>query len=99
MKTFTGTERVAGGYYMNVRGWQLEAIDGASGTLPGGEDGRYVRVPVLGMLLVAPLFGLVFVVLLPFFGVAVLVEGLWRRTEAALAVRRTGGVRPTRARR
>lgn len=99
MKTFTSTEKVPGGYYLNVRDWKLEAIDGASGTLPGGDAWRYVRVPVLGLLLVAPLLGLAFVVILPFFGFAVLVEGLWRRVQAAMAVRRIGEVRPTRVRR
>ena len=68
MTTCTGRETVKGGYYLNVAEWKLEAVDGAAGTLSGGPGARYVRVPMLALLVVAPLLGLVLVVLLPFFG-------------------------------
>lgn len=99
MTTFNGTESVKGGYYLDVREWKLEAIDGASGALPGDEGDRYIRVPVLLLLIVAPLLGLGFVVLLPFFGVAVLGEQLWHKAVAAIGKRRIATVRPTMVRR
>jgi hypothetical protein len=99
MTTYTGAETVKGGYYLNVAEWKLAALDGESGTLPGGAAARYVRLPMLALLLVAPLFGLALVVLLPFFGLAVLGEGLWTLGRARMTARREARVRPTTARR
>jgi hypothetical protein len=98
MKTFNGAETVRGGYYLNLGGWKLEALDGEAGTLPGGAEARYVRVPMPGLLLVAPLLGMALVVLLPFFGLAVLGEALWTKTATLVAARR-GRVRATTTRR
>ena len=99
MKRFTGTQAVKGGYYFNIRNWKLEAVDGTFGTLPGTDTDRYLRVPLVALLFVAPVLGLFFVVLLPFFGLAVLGEGLWRRMRAVMATRGAGRVRPTTVRR
>jgi hypothetical protein len=96
MKTYFGAETVKGGYYLNVGEWKLEAVDGNAGTLPGGAEARYVRVPMPGLLVVAPVLGMALVVVLPFFGLAVLGEGLWTKARTMLAVRR---VRATTVRR
>jgi hypothetical protein len=97
MKTYNGAETVTGGYYLNLAEWKLEPV-GEAGTLSGGADARYVRVPMPGLLVVAPLLGMALVVLLPFFGLAVLGEALWTKTATIMAARR-GGVRPTTTRR
>ena len=88
MTTYTGNDMVKGGYYLNVRDWKVEAIDGAVGALPAVEGARYVRVPLLAMLALAPLFGLGFVVVLPFLGLVVLGEEAWGKAAAAVAARR-----------
>jgi hypothetical protein len=98
MKTYNGAEAVKGGYYLNVGEWKLEAVNGASGTLAGGVEARYVRLPMLALLVVAPVLGMGLVLLLPFFGLAVLGEGLWTKARTVLAARRAP-VRPTTVRR
>jgi hypothetical protein len=99
MATYKGTQMVKGGYYLDMRNMRLEVIEGAAGTLPGDDAVRYVRVPLLALLVVAPVLGLLFVVLLPFLGLAVVVEQLWRKTVVAVRERRAGGVRPATLRR
>jgi hypothetical protein len=99
MKRFKGMATAAGGYYFNLRDWKLETIEGATGTLPGDDDARYVRVPLLGMLLLVPVLGLAFVILLPFLGIAVLGEQAWHTAAAAVAARRAATTRPVTIRR
>jgi hypothetical protein len=79
MTTYTGAQPVEGGYYLNTTEWKLEMVRGPGGALPGEATMRYYRVPLLGMLVVAPLMGLVFVVLMPFLGLAVMIEQGWRK--------------------
>ena len=93
IETFTGAQAVEGGYYLNLREWTLEAVDGAHGTLPGDEATPNARIPLLALLVIAPLLGLAFVVLLPFLGLAVVTEQLWLKARA-LVMRRPGTARP-----
>ena len=79
MRTYTGTETVEGGYYLNTRDWKLEVVDAPNGVLPGDDGARYTRVPALAMLAVGPLMGMVFVMLLPFIGLWVVAEQTWRK--------------------
>ena len=88
MTTYTGTQPVAGGYYLNTAAWKLEVVEGKGGVLPGEPTANYVRVPALGMLVVAPVMALFFVMLLPFFGVAVLLEQGWRKALPVMERRR-----------
>ncbi len=74
MARFTGAETVTGGYYLNVGQTKLEVIEGASGVLPGDGGVRYMRIPVIAMIVLAPLMGLLFVLLVPFIGIAVVIE-------------------------
>lgn len=83
MKRFAGAMLVKGGYYLNLEHWKLEVVDGASGTLPGKGTDRYLKVPGAALLVLAPLMGLVFVIVLPFIGVAVLLEQAWAKTAHA----------------
>ncbi len=79
MTTYTGTQTVKGGYYLNTRDWKLEVVNAPAGVLPGDEGAPYRRVPAPAMLVVAPLMGMVFVMLIPFFGLAVLGEQAWHK--------------------
>jgi hypothetical protein len=76
MFTYTGGDTVKGGFYWNRGTWHLENVEGKSGTLPGGGEARYVWVPTLLMLLLAPVMGGLFVVFLPFIGFALLFGAL-----------------------
>jgi hypothetical protein len=82
MTTYRGKQTVKGGYFLNLRDWKLEVVEGHTGVLPGDADARYRRVPMFGMLLVAPLMGLLFVILLPFIGLAVIGERLVKMAAA-----------------
>jgi hypothetical protein len=79
MKTLNGGHMVNGGYYFNLRDWKLEVVEGATGVLPGDAAAQYRRVPVLAMVVLAPVMGLAFVVLLPFIGLAVIAEQVGRQ--------------------
>ena len=82
MKTYTGGQTVKGGYFLNLRDWKLEVLEGNTGLLPGDDQIRYRRVPMLAMIALAPMMGLMFVVLLPFIGLAVIGEQVVRKTRA-----------------
>jgi hypothetical protein len=91
MKTYTGGEIVKGGYYFNLREWRLDVVEGRRGTLP--EHARYVRVPALLMLALAPIMGLLFVMFLPFIGLAVLIDHVGRWMYKLATVRRKAPLR------
>jgi hypothetical protein len=79
MATFKGAQTVNGGYYLNTGEWKLEMVEAPSGTLPGDAHAIYRRVPVPAMLALAPIIGLVFVMAVPFIGLAVIGEQLWKK--------------------
>lgn len=72
MFKYNGGQTVKGGFYWNRGTWRLENIEGKTGTLPGDSATRYLWVPTLLMLLLAPIMGGLFVVFLPFVGFALL---------------------------
>ena len=76
MFTFTGGATVKGGFYWNRGTWHLENVEGTTGTLPGDGNTRYLWIPTLLMLLLAPVMGGLFVVFLPFVGFALLFGAL-----------------------
>ena len=78
MFTYTGGETVSGGFYWNRGTWHLENVEGKRGTLPGGAETRYIWVPTLAMLVLAPIMGGLFVVFLPFIGFALMLGALAR---------------------
>jgi hypothetical protein len=64
----TGGRQVKGGYYFNPRGLRIVAVSGKTGALAGDPSERFVRVPGLAVLLLAPILGGMFVVFLPVIG-------------------------------
>jgi hypothetical protein len=95
MATFKGGQSVKGGYFVSVRDMKLEMVEAPFGTLPGDGDRTYRRVPVPAMLVLAPLLGLAFVLLLPFIGLAVVCEPIVRNLAAAYGRRHVHAPRPT----
>jgi len=79
MARFTGGSSVPGGYYWNPRHGTMTPVTDPGGTLPGKPTDRYVRVHWLVALLAAPLLGGLFVVLLPFIGLAMMVRYAFER--------------------
>ena len=73
------TKRIGGtaaktGFYWNLGKWEMTMVPRQGGILPGDATRRYVKVPVLALLVVAPLMGAVYAILLPFVGLG----GLFR---------------------
>lgn len=85
MFRYTGGQTVRQGFYWNAAKWDVTLIERQGGELPGGTGERFARVPVVAMLLVAPIMGALYVVFLPFIGVAMVLDFVARR--AARAVR------------
>jgi len=56
---------VKGGTYLNLKQGEFVTISEEEGILPGKSDVKYVRVPTAAMLVLGPLFGLLFVLFLP----------------------------------
>jgi hypothetical protein len=71
---------VKGGFYFNRDKWALVTVNGKKGALPGTEGQRFMRVPVLAVLALAPVLGGLFVAFLPFIGFALLFQHLGRLT-------------------
>jgi hypothetical protein len=75
MARYQGGEHVKAGFYFNLDSWALSTISGKSGgRLDGSASARYLRIPVLGMLLFAPLMGAAFAMFLPFIGIAMVAQ-------------------------
>lgn len=84
MTTYTGTQQVEPGLYVNTRSFRVTSVERA-GALPGKVAEHYRRVPMLVMLLIAPLLGLAFVIFLPFIGFAVMLRLLAETVMHAVA--------------
>lgn len=67
MTTYTGTQEVDPGLYLNLRKFRLASME-RRGPLPGTTEETYRRMPMLMMLALAPVLGLVYVIFLPFIG-------------------------------
>ncbi len=70
-----GGQKVGKGMYWNpADGHRVDVL--GHGTLPGNDGTTYLRMPAGGMLVVAPVVGLLYVVFLPVFGI-VAIAGMW----------------------
>jgi hypothetical protein len=72
MNLYRGGMTVSRGSYWNpVDGHQVVMKD--EGLLPGDEGIRYLKIPPGGLLIVAPVLGLMYVFFLPLFGIGTVV--------------------------
>ena len=74
MKRFEGGSRVKGGFYFNQQSWDLVTVSGKHGVLPGTAHDLHLKIPVLLMLLGAPVIGATLVMFLPFAGIALFIH-------------------------
>lgn len=97
MKTCNGGAKVRSGYYWNLRAWEVVTVsgarhgagfEGAESTLPGGQDDRFVHVPLPVLFVVAPVMGGLFAIFLPFIGFAMTFYGAGKKV-AQLVGRRS----------
>jgi hypothetical protein len=75
---FTAGSVVKGGFYFNRDKLDLVAVSGKEGALPGTEGNRYLRIPALAVVALAPVLGGLFVVFMPFIGFALVLQHLAR---------------------
>jgi hypothetical protein len=97
MKKYTGGNEVKAGFYWNLRKWEMVALSGPGGTLQGGADDRYVKIPILAFLFIAPVMGGLYAFFLPFIGFAMVIGFLGRKAGTAAhsgALRLVGLVSP-----
>ncbi|HEX8910683.1 MAG TPA: hypothetical protein VF805_15870 [Anaeromyxobacteraceae bacterium] len=71
MTSYAGGTRVKSGYYVDTSALGFAQVARDGGTLPGGSERSYTRVPVLLVMAAAPVLGGLFVVALPFIGFGV----------------------------
>ena len=74
----TAGSMVKGGFYFNRDKLDLIAVSGKEGRLPGADGQRYMRIPALAMLILAPALGGLFVMFLPFIGFVLVLQHLAR---------------------
>jgi len=79
MKKFDGNSKVRGGFYFHRKSWDLVTVSGKAGVLPGTTSDQYLKVPLVLMLLGAPVFGATLVMFLPFVGIALFVHAIAKK--------------------
>jgi hypothetical protein len=88
------TKRIGGtaaknGFYWNLGKWEMTLVPKQGGILPGDASDKYLKVPVVALLVVAPLMGAAYAMFLPFIGFAMLFTYLGKK---ALAMGRSEAV-------
>lgn len=78
MLAYQGGMAVRRGTYWNLSNGMREVLE-RDGTLPGSHGTRYFRAPPVVMVLMGPVIGFFYVLLLPFVGMAMILTILARR--------------------
>jgi hypothetical protein len=65
MARYFGGQTVKEGFYLNRSSPELVSIARWDGVLPGDEGTRYTRLPLPAVMVVGPIMGFVYVILLP----------------------------------
>jgi hypothetical protein len=79
MTKYIGGSDVKAGFFWNLRKWELTTLSGNGGTLPGSGDDRFVKVPMLAFLFIAPVMGGLYAFFLPFIGFAMALYALGKK--------------------
>jgi len=74
MKKWKGGTKCQDGLYFNCETWEFVPVrEGKPTVLPGEMDVNYYKVPFISAIIAGPVFGLVFAIFLPLFGIISLV--------------------------
>ena len=79
MKKTNAGDKAKGGFYWNLKTWEVTLVRRNGDALPGAADERYVRIPTAALVIVGPMMGFLFVVFLPFIGFALTLRELYRK--------------------
>jgi hypothetical protein len=77
-----GGEAVKFGFYWNMAEWKAQIVPAPGATLEGDDTAKYVRLPLLVVLVMAPLMGAAYAMFLPFIGFAMVAMFLTGRLKA-----------------
>lgn len=83
MTKHIGGNAVKAGFYWNLKKWEMVTLSGGGGTLPGATEDRYLKVPIVAFLFVAPVMGGLYAFFLPFIGFAMLAGFIGRKLGVA----------------
>ena len=72
MLNHKGGENTKGGFYLKKGEWEIVTVEGKNGTLPGGVECEYIKLPALLFVPLAMVMGGLYVIFLPFIGFAML---------------------------
>ena len=78
-----GGMAVKNGFYWNLAKWEMHIVPKQGGVLPGGAADKYLKVPIAGLLVVAPVMGGLYAFFLPFIGFAMVAGFAGRKATAA----------------
>jgi len=78
-----GGTQVKNGFYWNLHEWEMVMVPRQGGVLPGDATQAFLKVPVLGLLVIGPLMGALYAFFLPFIGFAMLFGFAGRKAGAA----------------
>ena len=95
MERFKGNETVGPGLYFNLRQLSFKSME-HEGRLPGTADEVYHGVPWLVLMVAGPILGLVYVIFLPFIGLAMVVWLLAGKTAELIGRAAASAVRVLR---
>ena len=95
MTTYTGTQTVKAGIYLNTKTYAIETLN-QFGALPGTDLDTYRHIPMIAMLAAAPLLGLAFVMFLPLIGFAMVLHLVGTKLFHMVGDAATEGVRVMR---
>ncbi len=79
MARYENGMQVGGGYYFNATKWEVEVVSDEGGTLKGGADAKYVKVPFPVLFLIVPTLGALFLMFLPMIGFVMLAQALAKK--------------------
>jgi hypothetical protein len=91
---YTGGSETKGGFYWKKGKWEIVAVEGKTGTLPGGNREEYIRVHGLLLLPTALVLSVAYVMFLPVMGFAMLFWAIVNKLSGPM--RRVLALRPTR---
>ncbi len=86
MKTYVGGQRVTRGYYMNRSNLEFTCVDAGGGVLSGDQNKRYVRLPLLGVMVAGPLIGFLYVIAMPIMACSTFIYWSVRKLAVRLKV-------------
>ena len=86
MATRIGGTAAKNGFYWNLGKWEMTLVPKQGGILPGGSSDKYLKVPVIALLFLAPMMGAAYAMFLPFIGFALLFTFLGQKALAAAGV-------------